>query len=266
MALSWLALVIGNSRLHWAWFIDSRLKQTWDTPHLSTEAVTTLIAQQFNFHQLSLTVASEHGELFPHLPYPLPLWIASVVPSQTMLWQSYPHTHYLTLDQIPLQALYPTLGVDRALALWGAICTERSPALVIDAGTALTLTGADADAKLVGGAILPGLGLQLRSLTEHTAALPGISRLSATPLTRWATNTPEAMVSGIIYSLVAGIEDFVQDWRQQFPDSTIVLTGGDGATLYHYWQQQHPETATLVKVDANLVFWGVRAVLEKSAL
>ena len=39
--------------------------------------------------------------------------------------------------------MYPTLGIDRALALYSAGSTFRFPVLVIDAGTALRFTGAD---------------------------------------------------------------------------------------------------------------------------
>jgi len=67
--------------------------------------------------------------------------------SQTALWQTYPDVHVITLNQVP--PVYPTLGIDRALALWGAGETWGWPMLVIDAGTALTLTGADADHCLV---------------------------------------------------------------------------------------------------------------------
>ena len=50
--------------------------------------------------------------------------------------------------------------------------TGGFPMLVIDAGTALTFTGADANQCLVGGAILPGLRLQLASLGQKTGQLP----------------------------------------------------------------------------------------------
>ena len=71
---------------------------------------------------------------------------------------------FIGLEDIPLEGLYPSLGVDRALALWGAGATWGFPCLVIDGGTALTLTGGNGDGFLVGGAILPGLRLQLQSL------------------------------------------------------------------------------------------------------
>jgi len=51
----------------------------------------------------------------------LPLYLASVVPSQTALWQTYPDVHVITLNQVPLQSVF-TLGIDRALALcWGKL-------------------------------------------------------------------------------------------------------------------------------------------------
>jgi len=83
-----------------------------------------------------------------------------------------------------------------------------------DAGTALTLTGADADRCLV-GAILPRL--QLQSLAQRTGGLPlvEIGDLASLP-PRWALN--EAIQSGVIYTIIAGIRDFIQVW-QEFPRS-----------------------------------------------
>jgi len=57
-----------------------------------------------------------------------------------------------------------------------------------DCGTALTLTGADADHCLV-GEYLPGVGLQLQSLAQRTGGLPLVDigdLASSTP--RWALN------------------------------------------------------------------------------
>lgn len=254
--------MIGNSRLHWAWFVDSALQRSWDTPHLSVDAIVPLTRHP-NFSQI---LADIHP-LFPSQAQ-LPLWVASVVPEQTRIWQAYHKTQLISLDQIPLQGLYPTMGIDRALALWGATQTAGLPVLVIDAGTALTFTGADATGRLVGGAILPGLGLQIRSMAEHTAGLPELdTRLvtsfqSIEAFPRWATNTADAMLSGVVYTLVAGLRDFVTAWWQQFPKSAVVITGGDRAMLFHWWQTQDPEIGRRVKVDANLVFWGMRAIVE----
>lgn len=44
--------------------------------------------------------------------------------------------------------------------------------MVVDCGSALTFTAADARGKLAGGAILPGVRLQLAVLGTRTAQLP----------------------------------------------------------------------------------------------
>ncbi|HEY9875226.1 MAG TPA: pantothenate kinase, partial [Candidatus Obscuribacterales bacterium] len=210
------------------------------------------------------------GEIFPpqwnstgNAPTQLPIYVASVVPVQTELWQSYQAVQVITLDQVPLSGLYPTLGIDRALALWGACQNFGCPVLVIDAGTALTFTGADANHRLVGGAIMPGLRLQIQSLAQRTAALPEIQSPSQLP-PRWALNTPAAIESGVVYTLLAGIKDFIEAWWQEFPGSRVVVTGGDRILLLDYLQSQYPQTAAKVIADAHLIFWGMRSLNHRS--
>ena len=220
----WLSLMIGNSRLHWAWFKGLELQSAWDSEYLFP----------------------------PQIPQPLPLYIASVVPEQTYLWQqAYPDSIIITLNDLCLKGIYPTLGIDRALAVLGAIEVWGYPCLVIDGGTALTFTGVDSNRELVGGAILPGLKLQLQSLAKNTAALPDITLSSQQP-PRWAKNTPEAISSGVIYGLVATIQDYINDWCVNFGASQIILTGGDATFFLSYLKTQS------AVIDPYLIFWGIR--------
>lgn len=238
----WLALAIGNSRLHWGLFDQWELQQTWDIPHLPDRAT----GQAF-LTQIGLPDAE--------------LWIASVVPAQTALWHPHSPAHLLTLGQVPLQQTYPTLGIDRAVALWGAISTLGSPVLVIDGGTALTFTGADETHCLRGGAILPGLRLQFQSLDRATAALPFLQKAGLEGLPdRWATSTERAIASGVIYGLLATLESFIRDWHRTFPQSPVVLTGGDGEFLRDCLRVQAPDLATQIVLDPHLIFWGIRAI------
>lgn len=260
----WLALAIGNSRSHWAGFRGNTLEAAWDTPHASSDAIARLMGAGFDFRVWAaefegLKLPSwQPSELAPSL------WIASVVPSQLALWQSYPGARAITREQIPLQRTYPTLGIDRALALWGAGTQLGWPVLAIDAGTALTFTGGDRDCSLVGGAILPGLGLQLQSLQQKTAALPLVeASVAASPPPRWALNTEDAISSGVTYTVIAGVRDFIEAWWREFPGSGVALTGGDRALLLHYLQALYPDIAARVTADPYLIFWGMRAVLSR---
>jgi type III pantothenate kinase len=256
----WLGLIIGNSRLHWAGFSGETF-QSWDTNHLPAEMVEQII------NGLSCNLFEE---IFPQswvkalqdsaISSQIQLYIASVVPAQAALWQEYPGAKIITLDQIPLKKLYPTLGIDRALAVWGVGTSWGWPILVIDAGTALTFTGANVDRELVGGAILPGLGLQFQSLSQQTAALPKINLPPELP-PRWANNTVAAISSGIVYTILAGVENFITAWWQEFPNSKIVLTGGDRHSIKTYLNSQNPELAAKIVCDADVSFKGMQAIV-----
>ncbi|MBE9013323.1 pantothenate kinase [Pseudanabaenaceae cyanobacterium LEGE 13415] len=246
----WIGLNIGNSRLHWVSFKNDQIQEKSDTPHIVENSVISLSRQLPNFvnQQISFDYQSDAG-----LTIDAELWIASVVPEQFYYWRELPNVHCIDLEQIPLRRLYPTLGVDRALALWGAIQRYGSPALVIDCGTAMTFTGANQQHELVGGAIVPGVRLQFQALGQHTAALPTLEQVEALP-NRWARETKGAIESGILNTLLAGIRNFIEDWNWQFGESTIVLTGGDANLMDSLLGCDR------IQLDLDLVFWGMRSI------
>jgi len=267
-----IALAIGNSRLHWGLFAGKTLAKTWDTEHLKADTVSRLseaekgeylvqtvmrsIEEISGQNLLCRTATPALSTLDTLFSVGLPLVLASVVPQQTAIWQSYPDVRIITLDQLPIGGLYPTLGIDRALALLGAGNQFGWPVLLIDAGTALTFTGGNVNRYLVGGAILPGLGLQLSSLAQKTAGLPLVSLPENLPR-RWAKDTAGAIQSGVVYATVAGVRDFIEDWRCLFPHSKIAITGGDRTLLLQYLTSAFPDTATSVIDAPDAIFWGI---------
>jgi type III pantothenate kinase len=251
----WIALAIGNSRLHWALFVQNNIQKIDHTPHPALDG-----PQDWSgWQQLCPFIAQEN--FYPEL------WVASVVPSQTQLWQHYPNVTILKRADIPLQGMYPTFGLDRAITLWSAGITYGWPVLVIDGGTALTFTGADAEGRLVGGAILPGLRLQLRSLQSQTAELPWVVLPTQLP-ELWATETEAAMQSGVVYGAIAGLTYRIEQWLLHHPKAPIILTGGDadflGAYLNLWHQQQKPlPWIQSLKLDTQLLLDGIAAIRGK---
>jgi type III pantothenate kinase len=237
-----IGLSIGNSRYHWAWYLKAKLQTSWDTEYLS-------IDRSFDSFPLNLRETIK--------THPFEIYLISVVPNQTEIWQQVPQVKLITLADIPLLNLYPTLGIDRALAGFGAGETYGYPVLVIDGGTALTITGIDENRRLVGGAILPGLRLQLRSLATGTAALPQIELPQQLP-PRWSNDTPGSIASGILYTISAGVRDFIEDWLRLYPQSQIIFTGGDGEILVKYLQL---DSIDRIKLDNQLLFKGLSALL-----
>jgi type III pantothenate kinase len=220
-------LAIGNTRYHWAKTIDRRIVDRWDTLPIDSGSdsgevspLETIVA----YLQNSLDLKDLNIDELPNI------YLASVVPKHTKIWSAYPRLFPVDLSKIPLTGFYPTLGVDRALAAFGGGETYGYPILVVDGGTALTLTAIDDDRHFVGGAILPGLRLQFQSLTVNTGALPKVTLpLALPPL--WSNDTPTAIASGILHTTIAGIVYFLQDWHKTHPHSQIVFTGGDGEYL-----------------------------------
>jgi type III pantothenate kinase len=265
-------LMVGNSRLHWALFENGKLCQTWDTNYLSPENIQTLmdypsLSDFLNFFHTKIIVSAQEVKFFEYItnlslkktnnsnsPYPVKL--ASVVPSQTSLWEKYKNVKLITLENLPFQGIYETLGIDRALALYGAGQAFGFPMMVIDTGTALTFTCADHSYNFVGGAILPGLGLQISSLNQKTGLLPKIEIPKTLP-PRFALNTVEAMQSGVIYTLIAGVRDFIKAWWHQFPDGKVAITGGDRVLIKKYLQSHDLEIGDRLLVEKDLIFWGM---------
>jgi type III pantothenate kinase len=242
-----IGLSIGNSRYHWAWFLDTKFQSSWDTEYLTIDRCSSLFPID-----LQSIITTNLIDI-----HKIPIYLVSVVPNQTAIWHQLPQVKLVTLADIPLLNLYPTLGIDRALATFGAGEIYGYPVLVIDGGTALTITGIDEDRCLVGGAILPGLRLQFRSLATGTAALPAVELPHKLP-PRWSHSTPESIASGVLHTVSSGISDFVQDWQRLYPQSQIVFTGGDGATLINYLQANLSNSA---KLDSDLLFHGLSALI-----
>ena len=88
--------------------------------------------------------------------------------------------------RVPVRIKRPeTLGADLLTAAVGALDLYQPPLLLVDMGTATTVTVLDEQGAFRGGAILPGANLALSSLAGGTALLPDIplavpERLSAT--------------------------------------------------------------------------------------
>lgn len=235
MSSDWLAVIIGNSRYHWAYFHQQELQQSWD---------------------------SEAGIIPPEWEE-LPLYLVSVVEAKNLLFQRHIDLRIIKLEDIPLKGIYSTMGVDRALALWGAINNWGYPCLVIDGGTALTLTAANNQGEFSGGAILPGLRLQLESLATSTASLPRVHLSSQLPLL-WAKSTPEAIQSGVIYTVIQGIRYFLVNWWEQFPKSPVIFTGGDGEILSKYLIELNTAKADLLYFEPKLIFWGLKTIVNEN--
>jgi type III pantothenate kinase len=121
-------------------------------------------------------------------------------------------------------------GPDRLAAAAGVVAAGSREAIVVDAGTAITV---DVLSKkgFLGGAIFPGTGLLYRALRDGTAALPLASgRKGAVELP--GRNTRDAIVAGVEGGAAGAVKELVALSRRFVSKSARVwVTGGGGAGL-----------------------------------
>ncbi len=91
------------------------------------------------------------------------------------------------------------LGSDRVADAVAAIHDYPTPLIIIDMGTATTISAIDRNKNFLGGMIIPGLRVSLDSLTSRTSQLPKIG-LDPPKKVIGSLNTVDCMRSGIIYS------------------------------------------------------------------
>jgi type III pantothenate kinase len=125
-------------------------------------------------------------------------------------------------------------GIDRLLDAVAANSRRRpnTPAVIVDAGSAVTIDWLDAQGAFVGGAILPGLGLMARALHEHTALLPVIEPPRRPPAIP-GTTTVAAIELGIFWAVAGAARALCAQYAERSGGSLdVFLTGGDGAALF----------------------------------
>lgn len=134
---------------------------------------------------------------------------------------------------LPMEVKLPhaeTVGVDRICCAAAAFERNKESCVVVDLGTAVTIDMVDSDGAFVGGAILPGLGMQTRALHQHTAVLPEVT--PQRPSEVIGQDTRDAISSGVYYGTAGAIRHIVEAYAAhtgRWPP--VVATGGDASLI-----------------------------------
>jgi type III pantothenate kinase len=215
---------IGNTRIKWGWCEDGRVTRTAALPD-DPDAWR---------HQLG----TWHAE-------PARRWVlAGVHPDRRdrfagwlrqLGYEVWVLTHF---SQLPLRVQVERpeqVGIDRLLDVVAARAeiSDGESAVVVDAGSAVTLNVMDPTGAFVGGAIFPGRRLMAEALYDHTAALPRVA-VSHYPPVVPAGTTIHAIAAGIHWAVVGGIRALIEQTLLTLPVEKplrVILTGGDAADL-----------------------------------
>ncbi|MCC8060161.1 MAG: type III pantothenate kinase [Clostridiales bacterium] len=118
-----------------------------------------------------------------------------------------------------------TVGSDMIVDAVAALHDFPCPIIIIDMGTATTMSVIDKNGNYIGGVILPGLRVSLDTLSSKAAQLPSISL--DIPSHVIGKNTIDCMRSGIMYGNAGIIDGIIDRMEEEIGQkASIVATGG----------------------------------------
>lgn len=117
------------------------------------------------------------------------------------------------------------LGSDLVVDAVAGIAEYPLPLIIIDMGTATTMSAIDAAGNYLGGVIIPGVRVALDSMVSRTAQLPRIS--FEAPKKAIGKNTIECMKSGSVLGSASMLDGMIDRLEEELcQDATVVATGG----------------------------------------
>lgn len=148
------------------------------------------------------------------------------------------------------------LGADLVAGAVGALSKYTLPCIVIDMGTASTISVIDKNGSFLGGVIAAGVNLTLKALAENTAQLTSI-HIEA-PRSVIGSNTVDCMKSGLVYGTAAMLDGLLERIENELSDSAaVVATGGLAKEII-------PHCNHTIVYDENLLLEGLREIYYKN--
>ena len=258
-----LAIDVGNSNIVLGVFDGSNLVESWRLAtdnKRSADEYGTIINSMFRYQGI------EQGEIDDVI-------ISSVVPS-LLFTLEHMCLKYYGKNPIVIETGIKTglkikyddprqVGADRIVNAVAALNRYGGNSIVIDFGTATTLTCVSGSGDFLGGAIAPGIKTQAAALFEHTAKLPNVDL--ELPGKFICKNTSEAMQAGLIYGhmgfiehMVGGIKAEMSEQLDCKPEDIKVIATGGMATMVE------SGVACIDVIDRRLTLDGLQMLYEKN--
>lgn len=226
MPESFIAVDIGNTKVHFGRFENFRTDRV--TPPVSTFAYGTSSSDLKGLREWLGEAPLPWYVVSVHRPGLASLEAFSKIEPRVTSFTPFTHA------TLPIETTLPQperVGTDRLAAAVAANRLRKAdqPAIVVDAGTAITVDAISAEGKFLGGAILPGMRLVAAALASRTDALPHIAVDSEHAPNAIGTNTEEAMQSGLFWGSVGAVAETIRRVTHQLDadQPQIFFSGGD---------------------------------------
>ena len=143
-------------------------------------------------------------------------------------------------------------GADLVVADVAALREHKPPLIIIDMGTATTMSVLDKNGAHIGGCIIPGVKISMDALTDRTALLPGLQLDQ--PKKAIGRNTIDAMRSGIMMGTACMLDGMVERMEAELGSkTTVIVTGGIAKFIV-------PMCKTPMIYDKDLIIKGLAAL------
>ena len=148
------------------------------------------------------------------------------------------------------------LGSDLVVDAVAGIKHYGAPLIIIDMGTATTVSVIDTDEKYIGTLIIPGMKTSLDALVSGAAQLPKVKL--DTPRRVVGTNTAESMANGILYYTASGLDGCIDRIETELGvECRVVATGGLASSVVPLCKKE-------IIHDDDLLLKGLMIIYEKN--
>ena len=149
-----------------------------------------------------------------------------------------------------------SLGADLVADAVAGIAEYPVPLIVIDMGTATTVSVIDEKKNYIGGMILPGMRVALDALTSRASQLSGISL--EVPKRVIGKNTIDCMKGGVLYSNAGALDGIIERMEEELGQkTTVVATGGLAKKIVPLCKKE-------VILDEDLLLKGLLVIYQKN--
>lgn len=235
-----LVIDIGNTRVKAALFVGKELKQNF-VFNSTKELIDSGIIEKNPIQNCILaSVVNEIGDFISELKGRLNVIIFNA-DTPTPIKNLYKSAH--------------TLGSDRlAGAVGGNFLFPNKNVLIIDAGTCIKYNFVTKNNQYLGGGISPGLQMRFKAMHTFTSRLP-LLEVDEKMDALIGTDSNESIVSGAQMGAVAEVDGIIEQYKLQYPDINVVLTGGD----VKFFEKRLKNS---IFADQNLILRGLNEILD----
>lgn len=220
-----LGVLLGNSRLRYGLFHQDEIVETGalEWAALAAGGFEVLRSVLARFEPQEIVVGSVRDDRFEELRSVLPRGTAPLL----LAGRDFP---------VPIPNRYERpaeAGIDRLLnALAARELWPGCSAVILDCGTALSVSVVSQEGEFLGGLIAAGVAAASAALGTFTPCLP---RAEARPdRTFLKQSTAEALSAGLYWQFVGGVERILDGLRRELPPPVrTIATGGDAQLLLH---------------------------------